>query len=42
MTHANMVDSEDFKKYRRVAYSKLYCYLELFKTANTLKNIPNV
>lgn len=29
MTFANMVDSEDYKKYRRQAYSKLYCFLEL-------------
>jgi len=42
MTYANMVDSEDFKKYRRVSYAKLYCYLEMFKQANSLKKIPNV
>jgi hypothetical protein len=29
MTYANMVDSEEYKKYRRQAYSKLYCFLEM-------------
>ena len=29
MTYANMVDSEEYRKYRRIAYSKLYCFLEM-------------
>lgn len=29
MTYANMIDSEQYRKYRRQAYSKLYCFLEL-------------
>lgn len=41
MTYANMVDSEEFKKYRRMAYSKLYCYLELLKGSDSLKEIPH-
>jgi hypothetical protein len=41
MTYANMVDSEEFKKYRKTAYSKLYCYLELIRNSDTLKDIPN-
>ena len=29
MTYANMIDTEQYKKYRKQSYSKLYCYLEL-------------
>jgi hypothetical protein len=42
MTYANMIDSEDYKKYRRIAYSKLYCFLELFRNIDNLLSIPNI
>lgn len=42
MTYANMVDSEGFKQYRRHAYSKLYCLLELLQQAESLRGIPNL
>ena len=42
MTYANMVDSEDFKAYRRLAYSKLYTFLELFSQAEHLTKIPDL
>ena len=40
MTYANMVDSDEYKQYRRQAYSKLYCFLELLQRAESLKKIP--
>lgn len=40
MTYANMLDSEDYKAFRRQAYAKLYCYLELLGKADNLKKIP--
>lgn len=42
MTYANMVDSDDYKKYRKQAYSKLYCFLELLQKADSLRKIPQV
>jgi hypothetical protein len=42
MTFANMVDSEDYKKYRRQAYSKLYCFLELIQKAENLKKVTRL
>jgi hypothetical protein len=30
MTYANMVDSDAFKQFRRQAYNKLYCFIEIF------------
>ena len=40
MTYANMVDSDEYKQYRRQAYSKLYCFLELLQKAESLRKIP--
>ena len=42
MTYANMVDSEEYVKFRKHAYSKLYCFIELFNKADNLKGIPMV
>ena len=42
MTFANMVDSEDYKKYRRQAYSKLYCFLESLQKAENLKKVTRL
>lgn len=39
MTYANMVDSEQYKKYRRQAYSKIYCFLELLQQADNLRKL---
>ncbi len=39
MTYANMVDSEEYKKYRRQAYSKIYCFLEMLSKADNLRKI---
>ncbi len=42
MTYANMMDSESFVKFRKQAYSKLYCYLEMLNRAESLKGIPRI
>lgn len=31
IVNANLVESDEFKKFRKIAYSKLYCYLELIR-----------
>lgn len=42
MTYANMIDSEDYKAFRRATYSKLYCYLEIFSKSESLRKIPEI
>ncbi len=42
MTYANMIDSEEFIRFKKQAYSKLYCYLDLLNKADNLKSIPKV
>lgn len=42
MTYANMIESDDYKKYRRQAYSKIYCFLELLQRADNLKKLPRL
>jgi hypothetical protein len=40
MTQANVMDSDSMKSYRRTTYSCLSAYLDLYKKAGSLKQIP--
>ena len=42
MTQANVLDSESLKLYRRTAYSSLSSYLDLFRRADSLKQVPKI
>ncbi|CDW84473.1 small subunit processome component 20 homolog [Stylonychia lemnae] len=42
MTYANMIDSDQYTKYKRQTYSKLYCYVEIFNRADNLKNMQRL
>ena len=42
MTYANMVDSEEYKRYRKLTYSKLCTFIEILQRAENFKKIPNL
>ena len=42
MTQANVMDSDAMRQYRKTTYSSLSAYLELYKKAGSLKQIPQI
>ena len=42
ITKANMIDSEDYKGFRRQSYSKLYAFIELLNKASNLSKLPSL